>query len=173
MQRSDLQSARASIVALVCLSACHSAQHGKPTSQTALQPDPSAAAKNFFTNHYGFYHEDPSLRRALLTPRFFRALKHEYDNCTTSGMIGALDCDPWTNAQDGNVSEPFVFKTIKSQNSESTVRFDYTFTLGPKIARPQFVLLKFQSASPDANWKLADFITPNHESLIDLLERNP
>ena len=173
MQRSNLLNLTTAICALACLSACDSAHHGKPTSQTALQPDPSAAAKRFFTSHYDFYYEDPSLRRALLMPRFFRALKHEYDSCTTTGQVGALDCDPWTNAQDGNVSEPFVFTTIKSQNSEATVRFDYTFTLGPKIARPQFVLLKFQSVSPDANWNLADFITPNHESLIDLLERNP
>ncbi len=88
-------------------------------------------------------------------------------------MIGALDYDPWIDAQDGHVSEPFVFMTIKSQSLEATVRFDYTFTLGPKSSRPQFVLLKLQRTSKDANWKLADFVTPNHRSLIKLLERNP
>jgi hypothetical protein len=53
------------------------------------------------------------------------------------------------------------------------IHFDYTVMLGPKSSRPQFVLLKFQSASADAHSKLADFITPNQESLVELLERNP
>jgi hypothetical protein len=173
VQKSVLQPPTASILALICLSACHSVPDHEPGPEAAHCPDPSAAARNFFASHYGFYHEDPSRHGTLLTPRFFEALKHEHDTCTTSGMIGALDYDPWIDAQDGHVSEPFVFMTIKSQSLEATVRFDYTFTLGPKSSRPQFVLLKLQRTSKDANWKLADFVTPNHRSLIKLLERNP
>lgn len=173
MERSNLHILTTSISALFCLSACHSTPRTQAAPQAVLLPNPSAAAKRFFTCHYGFYYEDPSRCKTMLTPRFFRALKHEYDSCTTKRQVGALDSDPWTDAQDGNVSEPFVFTTIKSGNSEATVCFNYTFTLGPKICRPQFVLLKFDRTAPAANWELADFITPNHESLVELLERNP
>ena len=66
-----------------------------------------------------------------------------------------------------------VGQTIENNNSEATVRFNYRLTLSPKSSLSQSVLLKLQRASSSASWKLADFIMPNHESLVDLLERNP
>lgn len=173
MQRSYLHSLTTAISALAYLSACHSAPNRQAAPEAARLLNPSVAARHFFTSHFDFYYEDPSRFRTLLTPRFFQALKREYESVTTTGQVGALDCDPWTDSQDGNVSEPFVFETTKSEHSEETVCFKYTFTSGPKSFRNQFVLLKFQRTSPEANWKLADFITPNHKSLVELLERHP
>jgi len=161
------------LLTMGCLSACRSAKHDTTTRGALVQLEPSIAANAFFTWHYDFYFEDPTLREGLLTQRFFRVLKHNYDTETAAGQIGALNCDPWINSQDGNISEPFGFKTIQSKNSEATVRFDYTFVFGPKNSVRQSVLMKFQRSSSTASWRLADFVMPNHESLLDLLERNP
>jgi hypothetical protein len=109
----------------------------------------------------------------LLTPEFFKALKRDYDACIIPGQTGALDSDPWTGAQDGAVSEPFVLETVEYKNAEATGRLNYTFPNGPKNTHKQSVLLKRKREGPDSNWKLADFITPDQKSLIDLLASNP
>jgi hypothetical protein len=173
MQNPFLKALAALFLALLCLSACRSANQETNLRGTVLQLEPNAAAQNFFTGHYDFYYEDPTSCKALLTPRFYRALKHEYEALSNTGQIGALDCDPWINAQDGSISEPLSFETLKKDHSEASVRFNYTFRLGPKSARAQSVLLKFQRSPASAGWELADFIMPNSESLIDHLEKTP
>lgn len=173
MRSTDFKTAAALLFCLFFGSACRA-----PVTDT-LQPgglterEPAEAGKIFFNGHSDFYCKDPVLCKRLLTERFFRILKHEYDSCAVTGQMGALDCDPWTNAQEGHVSEPFSFQTIENKNSEAIVRFNYTFTLGPKSSLNQSVFLKFQRASLNERWKLADFIMPNHESLVELLERKP
>ena len=173
MQFTPFKAVPALFFALLLLSACRSATRDTTAIGDALQSDPSIAAKRFFAGHYDFYYEDPSPSEAVLTPRFFRILRQNYDAFTITGQIGALDRDPWINAQDGHVSEPYKFKTLKVYNSESVVRFEYKFALGPKLSLPQSVLMKFQRSSSSGVWQLADFIMPNSESLVDLLERNP
>jgi len=158
---------------LLCLSACRSAIENPKFSRSVPHADPIVAAKNLFADHYEFYHEDPTPRKALLTLRFFRVLKHNANAFKITGQVGALDSDPWIDAQDGYISEPFIFETLKNNTSVAIVRFYYTFTLGPKSSRPQSVLMKFQSSSTSAGWQLADFIMPNNESLVDLFEKNP
>lgn len=173
MPRPPSRAVVAILLTTLCLSACRSASHHTTICGNTLQSDPSLTARDFFNSHYHFYCEDPSLSKARLTPRFFGILKHHYDASITTGQVGALDCDPWINAQDGDISDPFSFKTLKNHPSEAIVRFDYTLALGPRGSLPQSVLMKFQRSSSIAGWQLADLITPNNQSLIHLLERNP
>ena len=174
MQPSHFKSEAAALLfTLLCLNACRSAIQDATLHGAVLQSDPNTAAKSFFTDHYDFYYEDPTSCKALLTPRFFRVLKREYDALALTGGIGALNCDPWMDAQDGYISKPYRFETLKNDHSEATVRFNYTFTLGPKSSHPQSVLLKLQRSSSSGGWQLADFIMPNNESLVELFERKP
>ena len=177
MQTSRLTTATAPLCkvlsAVLCLSACRSARHEPAALSGRLQPDPSIAAQEFFTRHYDFYYEDPARCEALLTPRLYRALKHHYDAFESTRQVSALDCDPWTNAQDGEISKPYTFTTLKAGKSEAVVRFKYTFATGSDRTASQTVLLTFQRLSPGAVWQAADFIMPNDASLLELLERNP
>ncbi len=173
MRTTDFKTAAVLLFTLVFWSACRPATLDTPKPGRVSHSEPSRAARSFFTGYYDFYYEDPTLCKKLLTQRFFRILKQQYDSFKVTGQMGPLDCDPWINAQEGHVSEPFSFQTIENNNSEATVRFNYRLTLSPKSSLSQSVLLKLQRASPSASWKLADFIMPNHESLVDLLERNP
>ncbi len=162
-----------SLSAVLCLTACQSARRGPAALSGRLQPDPVLAAREFFTRHYDFYYEDPARCEALLTPRLLRALKHHYDAFEQTRQTGPLDCDPWTNAQDGEISRPHGFTTLSAGGSEAVVRFDYTFALGPGNRSSQSVMMKFQRPAPGSPWLLADLVMPNKASLVALLEGNP
>jgi hypothetical protein len=172
MQHTRFNAVAALLFILVSLSACRSKSHDTTKGGSVLYSEPSIAANSFFIGHYDFYYEDPTVCKTLLTPRFFQILKHHYDTLAITGQIGALDCDPWTNAQEGDVSGPLCFKTLKNHNSEATVQFQYRFALRSKSTVSQSVLMKFQRTSLNAQWRLADLVMPNNESLVDLLERN-
>jgi len=173
MQLHRLLPAPAFFFILLSFTACRSAIDQTNTDGGAIEFDPNVAAETFFTRHYDFYCTDPNLIKSLLAPRAFRILKQNYDHCTSRGEIGVLDCDPWIDAQDGEISRPYSFVTLQNQGSEVKIRFDYLFRSGPKTSRPQSVVLKFQRSPSSATWQLSDFIMPNNESLLDLLERNP
>jgi hypothetical protein len=168
-----IKALRATSFALFFLSACRSTTQDAAQRNTLLPSDPCVAAKNFFQSHYGFYHEDPTGFEAALTPRLFQALKMQYDAFEKTRQIGALDCDPWTNAQDGEILPPYRFTTLSAPGSEAAVRFQYSFALGPKRRIPKSVVLKFQRSSSGAVWQVSDLIMPNNSSLVSLLESNP
>jgi hypothetical protein len=155
------------------MSACRSANHGSSARSGVPEPDPSLAAKEFFTSHYDFYYEDPARFKALITPRLYRALKHHHDAFDRTRQIGALDRDPWTNAQDGEISKPYSFTTLKAQESEAVVRFQYLFVSDPKNRITQSVLMNFERPTPGETWLFCDLIMSNNESLLRLLERIP
>ncbi len=173
MRPAPRKAATALLSAVLCMSACRTPTHGPAVCIDALQSDPGVAAKNLFKSHYDFYYEDPTLFEELLTPRLFRTLKHQYDEFERTRLIGALDRDPWTNAQDGEISQPYSFTTLKAQDSEAVVRFQYLFVLGPKSRIPQSVLMKFERPTSGATWQFSDLIMSNNESLVGLLERTP
>jgi hypothetical protein len=135
--------------------------------------DPTLAAEKIFMSHYAFYAEDPTSNKTWLTPRLFRVLKHHHDDFNTTGLIGPLEWDPWINAQDGNISKPYRFQTLRKTDSEAVVQLDYRFARGPKDSLRQTVLLKFECSGAAARWELADLIMPGNKSLLELLEKNP
>jgi hypothetical protein len=155
------------------LTACRSPGPNAASGGGSLSSDPCVAAEHFFKSHYDFYYEDPSRCEALLTPRLFRALKQQYDSFERTRQIGALDCDPWTSAQDGEISQPCRFTTLKVRESEAVVRFQHMFVLGPESRTAQSVLMTFQRPSAGAAWQVSDLIMANGGSLVALLEGNP
>jgi len=100
-------------------------------------------------------------------------LKHKYDDLERTRLIGALDRDPWTNAQDGEISQPYSFTTLKAGKAEAVVRFNYTLALGPENRITQSVLMIFQRSASGAIWQFSDLVMPNNASLVALLERTP
>jgi hypothetical protein len=158
---------------LSCLSACRTPTQGPAVRSGSLHSDPSVAAKSLFQSHYDFYHEDPTLFKELFAPRLFRALKRQHDDFESTRLIGTLDRDPWTNAQDGKISHPYCFTTLKTNGSEAVVRFQYLFDLGPDSRIAQSVLMKFKRSPSGATWQFSDLIMPDNVSLVGLLEGNP
>lgn len=153
--------------------ACSVLNQASPAGHNSDRHEAETAANTFFTKHYQFYHTDPDLIRSLLTERVFKLLKFQYSTYTAKKEIGSLDCDPWIYAQDGEVSGPFHFTTLKCTKYDAVIRFDYVFKIDSKSSRPQSVILKFQREAPGSTWRLSDFVMPNNESLVEHFERYP
>ncbi len=140
------------------------------TSATLLAgvtSDPVQAAKDFYRSHENFYCTDPTTIRNLITPRLYHTLKAEYD--ASQGEVGAIDADPWIDAQDGEIHPPITFTCVSDSGKKATVKMSYLFFLGPTVTRPQTVLLNLEKDPTSAHWLIADLKTPHGESLIKLI----
>lgn len=173
MQSAIPKSVTTAIFLLLFGAACRSPIRELAKNTNATDLDPCIAARTIFSAHYNFYCSDPNLIKTLVTPRVFFALKHNYETCIIQKDIGILDYDPWTDAQDGDISEPFKFATIQKDNSNAVVRFNYTFKLDSKSSRPQSIIIKFHRSPSSFGWLMSDFLMPNNESLVETLEKNP
>jgi hypothetical protein len=131
--------------------------------------DPAAVAKSFYSQHVQFSSEDPAKIRSLITSRLFAALDREY-KCA-QGQICALEADPWTDAQDGDIGKPVDFVTASNSGVEATVSMTYPFILDKTHRRQQRVTLFLQRKSPTDCWLLGDLTGPRGESLVQAIEK--
>lgn len=156
--------ARATVLA--CLMA-PSAFHG--THAACAVDDPAAIAKSFYSKHARFSSEDPARIRTIITSRLFDALEREY-KCA-QGQICALEADPWTDAQDGEIGKPVEFATASNSGVGATVSMTYTFILDKAHRKQQHATLLFQRKSPTDCWLFDDLVGPRGESLLQTIEK--
>jgi hypothetical protein len=149
------------LTCLIALAASHSAY-----AACAID-DPAATAKSFYSKHAQFSSENPAKIKTIITPRLFDALDREY-KCA-QGQICALEADPWTDAQDGDIGEPVEFATASNSGVEATVSMTYPFVLG-KTHSQKRVTLHLQRESPTDCWLLSDLVGPRDESLVRAIE---
>jgi hypothetical protein len=151
------------LTCLLALSAFHSAYAVCPID------DPAAVAKSFYSKHVQFSSENPAKIRTIITSRLFAALDREY-KCA-QGQICALEADPWTDAQDGDIGKPVEFATATNSGVEATVSMTYPFILDKTHHQQQHVTLFLQRKSPTDCWLLSDLVGPRGESLVQTIEK--
>jgi len=154
------------VAVLACLAAL-SPLHGARAA--CAVDDPAAVAKSFYSGHAEFSSENPARIKAIITPRFFDALDKEY-KCA-QGQICALEADPWTDAQDGQIGKPVAFATASNSGVKASVSMSYTFVLDKKHRKPQRVTLLLQRKSPADCWLVDDLVGPRGESLVQAIEK--
>ncbi len=130
--------------------------------------DPVAVAKSFYSKHAQFSSEDPAKIKAIITSRLFAALDQEY-KCA-QGQICALEADPWTDAQDGDIGKPVEFATVSNSGLEANVSMTYPFILGKKQRQKHTTLLLQRKSATDC-WLIGDLIGPRGESLVQGIEK--
>jgi hypothetical protein len=131
--------------------------------------DPAAVAKSFYSGHAEFSSEDPAKIRAIITPRLFDALDKEY-KCA-QGQICALEADPWTDAQDGQIGKPVAFATASNSGVKASVSMSYTFILDKKHRKQRRVTLLLQRKSLADCWLVDDLVGPRGDSLVQAIEK--
>jgi hypothetical protein len=139
----------------------------RSASASCAIDDPAAVAKSFYSKHANFSSDDPAKIKKIVTPRLFDALNREY-KCA-QGQICALEADPWTDAQDGNIGKPVEFSTASNSGIEAKVSMTYPFILG-KTHGQKHVTLVLQRESPTECWLLSDLVGPRGESLVRAIE---
>jgi hypothetical protein len=132
--------------------------------------DPVIAAKEFYRNHANFHCTDPTAIRDLITPRFYKDLKSEYD-MNLKGEVGFMDAVPWTDAQDGEIHPPITFTCVSNSGKNAEVKMRYIFFIDKNRSWPQTVILKLESDPTSSKWLISDLITPRSGSLVDCIEK--
>lgn len=155
-----------SVAAVACMTAL-AAIHGAYAA--CASDDPAVAAKSFYTRHARFSSEDPARIKSIISPRLFEALNREY-KCA-QGQICAIEADPWTDAQDGEIGKPVGFATASNSGVEATVSMTYPFVLDKAHPQQQRVTLLFRRESATDCWLLGDLIGPLGDSLLQSIEK--
>jgi hypothetical protein len=130
--------------------------------------DPAVVAKSFYSKHAQFTSEDPAKIKTIISPRLFTALDQEY-KCA-QGQICALEADPWTDAQDGDIGKPVEFATVSNSGEEANVSMTYRFILGKKQSQKHATILLQRKSSTEC-WLVGDLIGPRGESLVQGIEK--
>ncbi|MEO7128867.1 MAG: hypothetical protein ABI040_08420 [Rhodoferax sp.] len=154
---------RTLLLAMLSLAFAHAAVAGPCLGKTALK-----AAENFYQGHKGFAFADPATMHGLLTPRFDAALVYEH-RCE-SGDVCAIDFDPWTGAQDGEIRQPIQFALVSGDDDHAVVRMRYTFALDRTRRRSQSATVKLDRMASGRCWQVADLISPGGISVLHTIE---
>ncbi|WP_035054561.1 hypothetical protein [Andreprevotia chitinilytica] len=146
-------------LALLIIAACSSSAYA-----TCFNDSPVALAKVLREKHREFYQEPSAEARQLIHPAFLKAIDRE-DRCIKANDICSLDAEPWDDAQDGEATPPFEYKVMQLTPTESTVQFNFRFTVDNKHYSHRHTTLKFKRDGADNCWKVDDLITFHGQSL--------
>ena len=132
----------------------------------ALTSTPAEVAESLYRRFPDFY-VNPSAATTLLSPHFGKLLARDAA-CATKGVC-AFGADPWTDAQDGEISEPITFTTASQTSSSSRVRMCYLFSLSQtksEIRCADLILERTRSGQ----WLISDLLSPTSGSTVKALE---
>jgi len=134
-----------------------------------IQGDGVDFARAFYEKHQDFYYADSAAIKDFLAPRLLAIL--EKDHKCSDGEICAIESNPWTSAQDGEIGKPIEFKLSSSSTNTASVRMSYKLELGASKKLPQSVELQLERNAASSCWVVADLITPRDGSLRDYIEK--
>lgn len=146
-----------------------SALHDLSAHAACAGDDPIASARSFYVEHREFSLESPSKIKQFVSPQLFAALDKEF-KCA-QGEVCALEADPWTDAQDGDIKNPLKFTLISNSGVLAKVQMTYTFALDKKRRRLQSATLLLQREPASNCWLVADLIGPRGASLVATIEK--
>ncbi|WP_412480427.1 hypothetical protein [Azonexus sp. IMCC34839] len=135
---------------------------------TCADKDPALVAKSFHENHTVFHLDSPSNLKSIISSRLYSALSREY-KCSRNELC-AVEADPWTDAQDGEITKPIRFKTTQKTDTAAAVRMSYTFSLSDNRQWQQSVLVRLERNSVQGCWLISDLVSPKGQSLVGHIE---
>ncbi|WP_227657542.1 DUF3828 domain-containing protein [Candidatus Magnetaquicoccus inordinatus] len=127
-----------------------------------------AAAETFYKRYSEFYLQDPKQLRGLVTAGLLYGLAQEYQ-CKKQGELCAIEADPWSGAQDGEIKKPISFRLLSGDNRSATVAMHYLFVMDGKKEK-QSATLQLERNNPNACWQVADIVSATGSSLRQLLQ---
>lgn len=157
---------------IVCLVVMCAAGFSTAQGASCLGKDPVETARNFYKKYPDFYARNTQPLGLVLTPTFASVLQRNYDCQIREQGICALDADPWTNAQDGDVYSPrFGIQTTVGE-LEATVVMTYLFKLEKKEkGKPQSVKLQLTRRDVKSCWQVNEFYDPAGQPLTRIIRK--
>lgn len=127
---------------------------------------PMAAVAALRMNHPDFYLY-PEQSRQHISVSLYELLLRE-SHCP-AGELCAIDADPWTGAQDGDILEPIVLSQESQSKTKAVVRMCYQLSLGSTDVRTRCTTVLLVRG-PDKCWVLDDLIPATGASLKSVLQ---
>ena len=130
-------------------------------------------AQRVFEHHRDFHFKAAAAPRALATPAFLAALDNHY-RCQKENGLCHIEYDPWLGAQDGEIGGPvsYAFQSGEAGKAGVTVGYGYRIADNEPPQRKR-VIMPLESAAPPQCWRLADFVTPLGDSLLERFRAEP
>lgn len=150
---------------IAVLACCHARADA---AEPCLGKTPVTAAKAFYQGHGNFAFDNPAPLRGRITKRFYDALAYEYQ--CEAGDECAIDSDPWTGAQDGDVFPPVRFAQASRHGDHAAVTLRYTFALDGTQRRTQSATVRLERGASGSCWRVADVISPEGISALHVIE---
>ncbi|MGH8821718.1 MAG: hypothetical protein ACREWJ_10555, partial [Rhodoferax sp.] len=122
------------------------------------------AAENFYRGHEDFAFANPATLRGLMTERLDAALAYEY-RCD-AGDVCAIDFDPWTGAQDGDIRQPIRFALASGDDDHAVVTMRYDFALDRTRRLWQSATVQLERGASGRCWRVADVMSPDGVSVL-------
>lgn len=131
--------------------------------------DPVATAQWVFKNHQNFYAFKKGSAE-YLSPALYGLLKTDWQ-CQKEGDECAIDGDPWTNAQDGDILQPPTYQLASSAANGAVVDMTYPFGWKgtPEQATQQTTHVSLVKNAASC-WVLDDLTVDKNDSLAKTLK---
>lgn len=125
-------------------------------------------ARAFFRDDYSFAFKDPTGLRTAIAPEL-RSLLAAEAQCKRGGETCAIDWDPWTSAQDGDIEGSPKFSLLAQTHTNARVRVALRLRAGegPLLSRNTTLVLT-RSARMEC-WAVSDLEMGTRGSLRKLL----
>ncbi len=135
----------------------------------AACPNSKVLTEGFYRQDYSFSFKDPSNLYTPFTDNFKSLLVAEF-KCKSKGDSCRIDWDPWTDAQDGDIVGQPIIKLISENETDASVRVFLKFKFDPlKKPRSISAIVLLKRSNRESCWKVDDFETPSHRSLVEYL----
>jgi hypothetical protein len=135
--------------------------------------NPLDTARWIYSNHADFYVNGKG-GPDYLSSALRDLLKRDW-KCQEPGDQCAIDANPWTNAQDGEVMQPVKWALVSSSDKQAVVEMSYGFAFNtagetPKPVTSRLMMVKNPSSQC---WVLDNLIGPEQISLAQTLQAFP
>lgn len=127
---------------------------------------PVASTELLYRSAPDFYHAQPDKTHSLLSKRLGYLLSKEYQ--CADGVICAIDANPWTDAQNGEILEP-TFREVSHADTSSHIRMCYRLSLAStQLKQRCATIVVVRDAT--GHWLIDDLVSPSGISLQHTLE---
>lgn len=143
---------------------------GTPLALACPAETPLETARGLHGKHYDLGRNDKGLRE-VLSPALWQLLEKNWKCEDEGGGVCAIEADPWTDAQDGEMLTPPSFRVVDSTATTARIEATYRFgwkEMADKATHEKSVVVLVKDAKSGC-WQVDDLVGAHGNSLARTL----
>ncbi|MEO5349087.1 MAG: hypothetical protein H7836_05525 [Magnetococcus sp. YQC-3] len=130
---------------------------------------PLAAAESLYKKHRAFTRQEPKKLQNIVTTGFLDSLSFEY-RCRMGGELCAIEADPWSGAQDGDIKPPISFRLRAANKHTASVEMHYALVIDKARQEMRTATIQLERNNAQECWQVADLLAPGGSSTRQAIE---